>query len=240
VLPEDSEQREQSDHRVCQGRRADVLCDVDRLGKSLILFGITRSLTATVQVPSTINRVYSLVHYPGVHTNKPNFTLNLIAALVLPTQGFWNAVIYTITSWSQCRAAWRQICYGERPSDVHYLHRKRSDTSDANPGSSAQPLRSGSFSLDGSSRNQPTKLRQNREMSLLEAMAMRPEDEMDFDVDAERAIPAFVRPKARGLAMSQRYTPHKAVESPSILSTEDRRSEEDEADDDEHHEKAEV
>lgn len=160
------------------------------------------ALIGLVQVPSTINRVYSLVA-PG----KPNFTLNLIAATVLPTQGFWNAVIYVITSWSQCRAAWRQLRYGERPSG-HPTSRKPSNTSEILPGSSstAQPLRPGP-GYDGSSGERPTRLDPNRQLSLLEAMAMSPEDELNFDWDVEKAIPASARPKFPELAMDQRYAP---------------------------------
>lgn len=61
-----------------------------------------------VWVPSTINRVYSLVH-----PDHPLFALNLLSALVLPLQGFWNAMIYIATSWSQCNIA-VQVIFGTR------------------------------------------------------------------------------------------------------------------------------
>ncbi|KAF2756345.1 family A G protein-coupled receptor-like protein [Pseudovirgaria hyperparasitica] len=57
-----------------------------------------------VWVPSTINRVYSLVR-----PQEPSFALSLLAGLVLPLQGFWNAVIYIITSWGQCKDAFHSI-----------------------------------------------------------------------------------------------------------------------------------
>lgn len=47
------------------------------------------------QVPSTINRVYSLF-YP----KNANFGLEFVSAFVLPLQGFWNSVIYIAISWS--------------------------------------------------------------------------------------------------------------------------------------------
>ncbi|KAF2202894.1 family A G protein-coupled receptor-like protein [Delitschia confertaspora ATCC 74209] len=57
-----------------------------------------------VWVPSTVNRVWSLL-YP----DNPLFGLNLAAAIVLPTQGFWNAVIYIVTSRYQVKMALRSI-----------------------------------------------------------------------------------------------------------------------------------
>ena len=49
-------------------------------------------------IPSSANRVYSLVH--GGQTSTP---LEFMSAFVLPLQGFWNAVIYAVTSWKACR-----------------------------------------------------------------------------------------------------------------------------------------
>lgn len=57
------------------------------------------------QVPSTINRVYSLVHAGEV-----SFALSYIESLVLPLQGFWNAVIYIATSIPACKATWNKVC----------------------------------------------------------------------------------------------------------------------------------
>ncbi|KAF2141942.1 uncharacterized protein K452DRAFT_23640 [Aplosporella prunicola CBS 121167] len=50
-----------------------------------------------VWVPSTVNRVWQLVH-----PDEPNHSLRAAASAVLPLQGAWNAAIYTCTSWSQC------------------------------------------------------------------------------------------------------------------------------------------
>lgn len=44
--------------------------------------------------PSSINRVYSLLHPDTV-----SYPLNVASAFVLPLQGVWNAVIYFSTSW---------------------------------------------------------------------------------------------------------------------------------------------
>ncbi|KAF3045525.1 hypothetical protein E8E12_009153 [Didymella heteroderae] len=53
-----------------------------------------------VWVPSSINRLYQLAH-----PDHPSYALNLISALVLPSQGFWNAVIYAHASWEECGRA---------------------------------------------------------------------------------------------------------------------------------------
>jgi hypothetical protein len=45
-------------------------------------------------IPSSIFRVYTLVHPAG-----SNFGIAYVAGLVLPLQGFWNAVIYVTISW---------------------------------------------------------------------------------------------------------------------------------------------
>lgn len=53
-----------------------------------------------VWVPSSVNRLYQLAH-----PDHPSYALNFISALVLPTQGFWNAVIYAHASWNECKRA---------------------------------------------------------------------------------------------------------------------------------------
>ncbi|KPI43655.1 uncharacterized protein AB675_6751 [Cyphellophora attinorum] len=78
-------------------------------------------------VPSTINRLYTLV--------RPNeavspYGLDLSSALVLPLQGFWNMVIYIVTSWTACRALWKEStpeysCFSDssrRPSGHKLQH----------------------------------------------------------------------------------------------------------------------
>ncbi|KAI1505875.1 hypothetical protein F5X99DRAFT_173629 [Biscogniauxia marginata] len=46
-------------------------------------------------VPSSANRVYSVIHAGQI-----SVPLEMISAVVLPLQGFWNAIIYIVTSWS--------------------------------------------------------------------------------------------------------------------------------------------
>ena len=63
--------------------------------KCAILFFISLLVT---WVPSSINRVYSLV-YP----ERISVPFTYASAVVLPLMGFWNSVIYTTTSWTACK-----------------------------------------------------------------------------------------------------------------------------------------
>jgi len=53
-----------------------------------------------VWVPSTVNRLQQFID-----KSHPVFGLNLASALVLPLQGFWNAMIYVSTTWPECKRA---------------------------------------------------------------------------------------------------------------------------------------
>ena len=55
-------------------------------------------------IPSSANRVYSFIH--GANSLR---ALEFMSAFVLPLQGFWNAVIYAVTSWTACREAWATV-----------------------------------------------------------------------------------------------------------------------------------
>ncbi|KAF2000274.1 hypothetical protein P154DRAFT_205233 [Amniculicola lignicola CBS 123094] len=57
-----------------------------------------------VWVPSTINRLQQFVN-----RGHPIFALNLASALVLPLQGFWNAMVYTSTTWPECKRAFTEV-----------------------------------------------------------------------------------------------------------------------------------
>jgi hypothetical protein len=50
-------------------------------------------------IPSSANRMYSHIHPDEV--SKP---LQFMSATVLPLQGFWNAIIYAVTSKAACKA----------------------------------------------------------------------------------------------------------------------------------------
>jgi G protein-coupled glucose receptor regulating Gpa2 C-term len=43
-------------------------------------------------MPSSINRVYSLVQANGA----PSYALSMLSCITLPLQGFWNAVVFTM------------------------------------------------------------------------------------------------------------------------------------------------
>jgi len=69
--------------------------------KCALLFFIALLIT---WVPSTINRIYTLFRPTDVL-----FGLNLAAAVVLPLQGFWNAIIYMTTSSFAVKCLWSDI-----------------------------------------------------------------------------------------------------------------------------------
>lgn len=66
-------------------------------------------------VPSSINRLYSIIH-----PNTVIFGLNYTEVFVLPLQGFFNAIIYIISSQTACRNLWRSM------TGAHELPRKNS------------------------------------------------------------------------------------------------------------------
>ncbi|KAK2024541.1 G-protein coupled receptor [Colletotrichum zoysiae] len=64
-------------------------------------------------VPSSANRVYSVIHVKETST-----PLQYMSAFVLPLQGFWNALIYVVTSWKACKTLWSDIKYASRRPDA--------------------------------------------------------------------------------------------------------------------------
>jgi hypothetical protein len=60
--------------------------------KVALLFFVSLLIT---WVPSSINRVYSLIHPSLI-----SVPFTYASSVVLPLMGFWNAVIYTTTSWA--------------------------------------------------------------------------------------------------------------------------------------------
>lgn len=73
-----------------------------------------------LQVPSTINRVYSLARPSDF-----NFNLNYASSFVLPLQGFWNSLIYISISWPAFKALWsdihKRICSWHIPYSIKPL-----------------------------------------------------------------------------------------------------------------------
>ncbi|KAM9881206.1 G-protein coupled receptor [Verticillium dahliae] len=55
-------------------------------------------------IPSSANRVYSVVH-----GHRSSTVLEYMSAFVLPLQGFWNALIYMVTSWKACQLFWEDV-----------------------------------------------------------------------------------------------------------------------------------
>ncbi|MCJ1397281.1 hypothetical protein MMC11_000473 [Xylographa trunciseda] len=69
--------------------------------KCAMLFFVSLLIT---WVPSSANRVHSLI-YP----NEVSFSFNYAGGLVLPLMGFWNAVIYTTTSWEAVKSLFADL-----------------------------------------------------------------------------------------------------------------------------------
>jgi hypothetical protein len=71
-------------------------------------------------IPSSANRVFSVVH-----ANEVSLPLEFMSSLVLPLQGFWNALIYIVTSWSACKTLFGDIMAcapkARRPNATNFL-----------------------------------------------------------------------------------------------------------------------
>ncbi|KAI1310480.1 hypothetical protein F5Y03DRAFT_392416 [Xylaria venustula] len=63
--------------------------------RTSFVFAVSVLITWT---PSSINRVHDIVN-----PNEFSYPLNLASAIVLPLQGFWNAIIFFSTSWTAMR-----------------------------------------------------------------------------------------------------------------------------------------
>ena len=83
-------------------------------------------------VPSSINRVYTLVHPDALV-----FSLNYASGFVLPLQGFWNAVIYIATSWPAFRETWQQMNFRRRRATTRHV---RNESGTLRPPKSPNPL----------------------------------------------------------------------------------------------------
>lgn len=99
-------------------------------------------------IPSTANRVYGVVQPDGV-----SLPLEYMSAFVLPLQGFWNAVIYMVTSWKACKNLWDEIRYslkGGRKTNVPGRLTTRSRLGGV---SGSGPGRTGTFEMMSKGRN---------------------------------------------------------------------------------------
>ncbi|OAA56982.1 cyclic-AMP receptor-like protein [Niveomyces insectorum RCEF 264] len=61
-------------------------------------------------IPSSANRVFSVVHVDEV-----SVPLEYMSSFVLPLQGFWNAIIYVVTSWKACKTLWNDVVASRLP-----------------------------------------------------------------------------------------------------------------------------
>lgn len=101
-------------------------------------------------IPSTANRVYGVVQPDGV-----SLPLEYMSAFVLPLQGFWNAVIYMVTSWKACKTLMDDIRYafkGGRKTNVPSRLTTRSRLGGRHDNMS-MPGRNGNFEMMSKGRN---------------------------------------------------------------------------------------
>lgn len=110
-------------------------------------------------IPSSANRVYSVIH-----VNNVNLTLEYMSAFVLPLQGFWNAVIYIMTSWKACKLVFHDMFLARMPVTELIDYRatgpnarhRRHHVGNAEAGESVCHSRNTSDSPDGSSNIRPS------------------------------------------------------------------------------------
>lgn len=80
-------------------------------------------------IPSSANRVFSVVH-PG----EASIPLEFMSAIVLPLQGFWNAVIYIVTSWSACKYFFSEMRHRSKSSEKRTSNSHSGGITGRNPG----------------------------------------------------------------------------------------------------------
>lgn len=78
--------------------------------KVALLFFVSLLIT---WVPSSINRVYSLIHPDLI-----SVPFTYASAVVLPLMGFWNSVIYITTSWSACKDLFFTLFFSARAARI--------------------------------------------------------------------------------------------------------------------------
>jgi hypothetical protein len=76
-------------------------------------------------IPSSANRVYSVVHGGDALV-----VLQILSAIVLPLQGFWNAVIYIVTSWAAVKMFFSELLHRHQHDNTaspysHPSHHRR-------------------------------------------------------------------------------------------------------------------
>ncbi|MCJ1422428.1 hypothetical protein MMC29_000308 [Sticta canariensis] len=88
--------------------------------KCALLFFVSLLIT---WVPSSINRVYSLVHPDLI-----SVPFTYASGVVLPLMGFWNSVIYITTSWTPCKMLFRGIFCNSSHQPSTALRRRSSNS----------------------------------------------------------------------------------------------------------------
>lgn len=116
--------------------------------RTSFVFAISILVTWT---PSSINRVYTLI-YP----DKASYGLNIAAAVVLPLQGVWNAVIYFTTSWKIFRQEMEATRTGRRLLALLGLGNEAAETGTRQSG--------GSLALGSSVRTPRSEMGRNRRL----------------------------------------------------------------------------
>lgn len=117
--------------------------------RTSFVFAISILVTWT---PSSINRVYTLI-YPL----DSSYGLNMAAAVVLPLQGVWNAVIYFTTSWRIFRDEMEATRAGRKVFAVLRLDRRR-------PPETLPRQSGGNFALGSSVRTPRSEMGRNRRL----------------------------------------------------------------------------
>ncbi|KAI1164326.1 G-protein coupled receptor [Nemania serpens] len=73
-------------------------------------------------IPSSANRVYGIVH-----DGQTIIALEILSATVLPLQGFWNAVIYIVTSWTAVKSSLSDLLHRMGHGNPSWDHTRRTD-----------------------------------------------------------------------------------------------------------------
>ncbi|KAI1079299.1 family A G protein-coupled receptor-like protein [Whalleya microplaca] len=109
-VPVEDESRPKTARGMTQKRRANFEANnaTWSYSKCAILFFTALLVT---WIPSSANRMYSVAN-----RNKSSVTLEVMSALVLPLQGFWNTLIYVATSWEAVKKL-----FGRGRDTSHYV-----------------------------------------------------------------------------------------------------------------------
>ncbi|RFU74622.1 g- coupled receptor [Trichoderma arundinaceum] len=74
-------------------------------------------------IPSSANRLYSLTHNDSI-----SVPLEFMSVFVIPLQGFWNCVVYVVTSWVACKNLFHDMWLAVRSAFITRMDRIRGRT----------------------------------------------------------------------------------------------------------------